>query len=486
MNRIKKIIGRLVCILVMVQCVFTGCTDGKISREENSNNDKTNEKTEAESDINSGDIVFENSEVIADAEKVTTEDGKVTITGGGIYRVSGQSEDGQIYIDAGKEDEVILVLDGLHLSCKNNAPVKIMKAGKVTVTLEENTGNFLADAVDYDTEENEDAVIFSKCDMTFTGTGSLTISANYKHGIVCKDSMLVENGIYNITAKKDGINVNDELVINGGAFTISAEDDGISCDELLTINNGDINIEESYEGLEGHKVVINDGSINIKASDDGINSNSGSDKNSLQPGSNDKGGMKQGDMPNPEDMPQQGDVPNPEDMPQQGDMPNPEDMPQHMDGKGGPDMDSDEDSLIEINGGNIVVDAAGDGLDSNGYLKITGGTIYVSGAENDGNAAIDYSIRANITGGEIMATGYSGMAQGFDDNSGQPYLLCRLDEAAAADSDIKLCDKDGKEIYSMKTMKSCNCIVYSGEELIKGEQYTIIYNETQIECTAIN
>lgn len=61
---------------------------------------------------------------------------------------------------------------------------------------------------------------------------------------------------------------------------------------------------------------------------------------------------------------------------------------------GGFDMDADESCVLTINGGTVTINADGDGIDSNGYFYINGGTVYVEGPESNGNSALDYGISA--------------------------------------------------------------------------------------------
>ena len=80
-------------------------------------------------------------------------------------------------------------------------------------------------------------------------------------------------------------------------------------------------------------------------------------------------------------------------------------------------MENDTEAYIKITGGTLEVDAEGDGLDSNGSIFLSGGTVYVNGPVSDGDGALDYNGGADITGGTIIAVGSSGMAQGFSDSS---------------------------------------------------------------------
>ena len=72
---------------------------------------------------------------------------------------------------------------------------------------------------------------------------------------------------------------------------------------------------------------------------------------------------------------------------------------------------------INISGGDIKIIPGGDGIDSNGDLNVSGGNIVVDGPSNGGNAPVDYDGTGTITGGSILATGNSGMFQGFNGNN---------------------------------------------------------------------
>lgn len=265
----------------------------------------------------------------------------ITITEEGVYIVSGTLEDGQIIVDASDSDKVQIVLDGVHINCKTNAAIYVREADKVFITLAENSSNTLGGGNEYTQIDDNtvDGVIFSKSNLVCNGTGSLTIEADYKHGIVSKDDLVITGGTYKIAAADNGITAKDQLkildgsfdidaansavkaknadnaelgniYIAGGIFTIEAEQDGFHAtgsivvdDGTITVNSGDdgfhaeldtvihggtILVEKSNEGLEGKRVVVNGGDITINASDDGINAaNSGDDGvNAINPGAN--------------------------------------------------------------------------------------------------------------------------------------------------------------------------------------------------------
>lgn len=142
-------------------------------------------------------------------------------------------------------------------------------------------------------------------------------------------------------------------------------------------------------------------------------------------------------------------------------------------GMGGADMNADYDAYILITGGNININADGDGIDSNGYLGIAGGNVYVLGPSNNGNGALDYGIYAAITGGEMVAVGGSGMAQGFGDQSAQCSALVNFDEWIDAGEMITLTDSNGNKLLTYKAAKKFGSVLISTSDMKQGETYTL-------------
>lgn len=116
--------------------------------------------------------------------------------------------------------------------------------------------------------------------------------------------------------------------------------------------------------------------------------------------------------------------------------------------------------------------ASGDGLDSNGDIKITEGEIYVSGPVNDGNGTLDYSGNAEITGGIFAAAGSSGMAQNFNASSNQGCIMVNFD-AQEAGTEIMLSDSSGNELLSWAADKRYSSVIISCPEIRQGETYTV-------------
>lgn len=407
-------------------------------------------------------ITLSGKTAACNSSNVQIEDGVVTIKAAGVYVLSGTLTDGTIVVDAGDDDKVQLVLDGVSIMAADYAAIYAKNADKVFVTLAEGAGNSLTVSGDYvQTDDNNvDAVIFAKCDLTLNGTGSLTVKDNMGHGIVAKDDLVVTGGTYtiysqdhclngkdsvriadgtfNLSCDEDGIHAgNDDqqdgyVYIEGGDINISVGDDALHAEGLLIITGGDIDVSKSCEGVEGYKILVTGGDIDVVSSDDGFNAAGGSSGS----GYNHDGF---GGGP----------------------------------GMDGVDMDADSDAYILITGGTININADGDGIDSNGCIGITGGSVYVLGSSDNGNGAMDYGICAAITGGEIVAVGGSGMAQGFGDESTQCSALVNFDEWIDAGETITLTDSDGKEVLSYKADKKFNSVVISTSDMKQGGTYTL-------------
>lgn len=221
-------------------------------------------------------IQLENDTITSDGNKVKIEENKVTLTEAGIYVLSGQLKDGQVIVDAEKEDYVKIVLNGADISCSSSAPV-YSKGGNVIITLADGTENSISDGEGYvygegETEEPS-AAVFAKDDLTFNGTGTLTVNGNYNHAIQCKDALKFVDGTYMVSAVNDGIVGKDSISVKNGQYTIESGDDGIKVTNYeeqdkgyVLIENGIFRITAGGDGIQAETLLrINDGEFQIAA-----------------------------------------------------------------------------------------------------------------------------------------------------------------------------------------------------------------------------
>lgn len=480
-------------------------------------------------------IVLKGSSASVDSTGVSVEGSKVTITSAGTYSISGALTNGQIIVDTADKDIVRLILNGADIGCSNSAPVYVKNADKAIIVLADNTKNTITDGTSYVFEsslvDEPNAAVFSSADLTIYGNGSLTVKGNYADGIAGKDGLIIKSGTIDVTAVDDGIRGKDYLlvrdgnitvnakgdglksdntedatkgyisidtcvanvtssggdaiaaetdvaitggtfnlvsgggssktkndtistkgikagvsltidggtftinssddaihstknaVIGGGTFAISSGDDGIHADSNLIINGGIINLEKCYEGIESASITINDGNIHVTASDDGING----------AGGNDGSGM----------------------------------------GGWGGQLPSTGNYYLYLNGGYIVVNAVGDGVDVNGSIVMTGGDLIVNGPVNNGNGALDYDTTFKTSGGSIVAVGSSGMAQAPDATSIQCSVLVTLRAVQQAGTIVYIQTSAGEEILCFKPVKKFQSIAFSSPKLVKGGTYDL-------------
>ncbi|WP_414733075.1 carbohydrate-binding domain-containing protein [Acetobacterium carbinolicum] len=389
-------------------------------------------------------VTLDGSDIQVTGDGATASNGVLTITKEGTYVVTGNLTDGQIVVAAADSDKIQIVLSGATINCSDNAPIYVKSADKVFVTLNENTVNTLTDSGTYvQTDENNvDGVIFSKEDLTINGEGTLNITTSDNHGIVSKDDLVISGGIYNITSADDALSGKNSVKIKDGVITIdSSAGKGMTSKNAddntkgyVYICGGTITIKNSTEGIEGTAIIVEDGTINITSSDDGLN---GASASAAETDTGGKGG--------------------------------------------GAAMQNDSNVYVSISGGTIDVNAAGDGLDSNGNLYISGGTVTVSGPTNSGNGALDYNGSADVSGGTVVIAGSTGMAQSFSETSTQASLLYNLTSSCAAGTEVKLTDASGNKVVSYTPDKTYQSVVISTPDLVQGSTYTLTCGSQTVE-----
>lgn len=409
-------------------------------------------------------------------------DGMVTISKEGTYVLSGAGNQIQVVVDTTEEENVQLVLNQVYLEHDETAPIYIKNGKNAYVTLAEGTDNSIIDAraayvepedgeeVTYpEGKEPIEAAIYSEIDLVLNGTGKLIVEAGYDDGIRTKDDMEIISGTYHVTSQddafvgKDSISVRDGnittlakgtalksnksddlekgyVVIDGGNFDLTAtEGDGMHGEFALVINDGDILIRECEEGLEAMNIIINGGNIELTATDDGVNISEAEDYTATF---------------------------------------------------GGVTMMEGADTAIDhipgaliINGGNLLVAASGDGLDSNGDILIAGGTTVVNGPTNAGNGTLDYADSFYMTGGVLAISGNQGMEQTIS-NTSLASVTAQLNTRGTAGTTVSIADAKGTQIISFVAKNDFSYVSMTSADLAEGESYTITAGSASVTATA--
>jgi hypothetical protein len=434
-----KICYAVLAVTLIITVLFmNGKSLGIVSTQSESSSSDMFTSNDLESDWDTTDaenIILSDDKTTISDSNCYVYDSDVYITTSGYYVVSGELSNGSIIINADSNDKIWLMLNGVSINCDNDAAIRVEQADKVFLTLADETENNISSGAQYSSDvvsSGVDGVIYSKDDLTINGNGTLNVTAQYKHGIVGNDDLIITGGNITIDAVQDAIHANDSVRIANAQINISAGDDGITVsndDEsaFLYIESGKINIDSCYEGLEAIEITIVGGDIDIAPTDDGINANG--------------------------------------------------------DGK---------NSVINIQGGDIsVINTDGkdaDGLDSNKDIYISGGNLFISVSNDGSSSAIDYGSENNgvceINGGTVLACGSSGMVESISSSSSQGFIMYTT--SASANTEVTVKDSDGNELISNEVPCSFSSLVVSTPEMNVGDAYTIVIGNIEEEITIDN
>ena len=196
-------------------------------------------------------------------------------------------------------------------------------------------------------------------------------------------------------------------------------------------NNGVLNILAEKEGISSElHLTINGGNVNVYARDDGINTN------------------------------------------------------------------EDDVSVVTINGGNVHILAGtgkdgGDGIDSNGWIIVNGGTL-VSAGHPGTDSGIDNEMGFYANGGTVVSLGATVDWAKLD--SKQTTLNLQFKEQITSDKAFIITDNEGKPVFAYdptkddvinSNVRNCRGIVISSSDFCIGEAYSL-YLGGEIEGCEIN
>lgn len=250
----------------------------------------------------------DNSSTDDTVDGVTVDGNVITITSGGTYIISGTLSEGQLVVDA-DDEKVQLVLDNADITCATSAAIYVKSAGKTFITLAEGSENILMNTAEFEAidDNNIDAVIFSKDDLTLNGSGTLTINSENGHGIVSKDDLKITGGTYNITAASHALSGKDSVRIAGGTFNLVSGKDGIHSENAddsskgyVYIAGGEFTIDSTGDGIDASNIVqIDDGTFDITAGG-GVENSTKTHEDNMMGGPGGGNGPQMGEAPSGE------------------------------------------------------------------------------------------------------------------------------------------------------------------------------------------
>ena len=469
----------------------------------------------------------------------------LTITQAGTYVLTGIGKNIKLVVEAADTDQVHLVFQNLTLEGEGTL-LQVNKAQEVVISLAEGSQNALTESQASDDEEVKATIhsqvpltLNGTGNLTLTALtknaleveddlkvlgGTYTVKAA-NHGFKAEGALAIEAATLTIEAGKDGLHAeHDEMIeranisLNPTQLSIAATEDGVDAGNELTIKGGTITVSQSEEGLEARVIRQLGGDVTIKSSDDGVNASAGSSNKTSDtsatskttdasttsnsadtsssasqsttdsatasaPGSQATAtpvATSQTDQVNkdknaPPPSPPAGQAP------PQGGQP-----PQNGQGPGGMPPGGQEESdpslQIILEGGTLTIDAEGDGIDSNGTVSISGGSLVVNGSVQGGNGPLDAAGDITITGGTVWALGTSDMLQGFAQGSTQASITANI--AGTAGQTLIILDAKGKEVARQTASKDFQAVIMSSADLVDGQTYTIQVEGTTQTATA--
>lgn len=341
------------------------------------------------------DIVLNDDSTKITGSGAEYKDGVISITKGGTYVLTGKLSDGRMYVNC--DEFVHIVLNGAEINSSTYSPLYVEKSGGVVITLADGSSNKLSDGTEYkyeNGEENEpDAVIFSKDDLSLNGGGSLEITANYNEGITTKDDLRIAECSLDITSAGNAIKGKDSVAVLDADIKINSQQDGIKSSNsdnadkgYIVFESGNFDITAAYDAVQAENTLeinggefnLTSGTLNTSASSDNKNpDNSSADNGGNSTGNNGFGGFGGG-------------------MTQEGNQNKTEESKKGL--KAG--------NCITINDGVITAVCEDDSVHSNGNIDINSGTLILS--SGDGGIHSDETL--TINGGNIdIKTSYEGI-----------------------------------------------------------------------------
>ena len=165
------------------------------------------------------------------------------------YVISGSSSNGSLAFNS--SNPFYLALNNLSLTSGNSAAINI--ASPVAVTLNLRGNSTIADSAN----SSINGAIYTAGNLDISGTGTLQITGNAKHGLNVDGSLTVNSGTIRILdTDSDGIHGSSNLIWNGGTLDIvSAGSDGLDFSGSVTINDGILTINTTAENQRCIKVT---------------------------------------------------------------------------------------------------------------------------------------------------------------------------------------------------------------------------------------
>jgi len=431
----------------------------------------------------------------------------VTLTKEATYIFSGTLTNGKIIVNAADTDKLQIVLNGVSLTHGTSAAIYVVKADKVFITLASGTENVIANGgsfVAIDTT-NIDGAIFSKQDITFNGSGSLTVNSPAGHGIVCKDDVVFTSGTYTVNAANHAIQANDSVRIKNATLTLKAGKDGIRTENdtvdkgFVYASSGNVDITAESDGIRATSYMeFLGGSFKLHVKADGLNSRNNIlvRAGSFDVACGDDAFHADGKLTvNGGDVNVTASVEGLEggDIEINGGTVKLKASDDGINTVGGTDVATTTSSAdgfannakgnVVINGGTVELVAEGDGIDCGGSFEMNGGTVTVSVPMKDKTVVLDYEGTGIINGGTFVGIGASKKNKVLTSSGAQGIITWSGTEQQAGTA-VKLGDKKNASIVDTVAGCAFTTVIISAPDVAPGGSYNAVIGSVEEKLTA--
>lgn len=143
----------------------------------------------------------------------------------------------------------------------------------------------------------------------------------------------------------------------------------------------------------------------------------------------------------------------------------------------GLNANNDGVSQINVSGGYLYVETtAGDAIDSNGTLTVTGGTVIAQGALVDGNSGLDADGAVTLSSGLVIATG--GSMMGSLAAADQQALIVDFGQTWSAGSLVAIVSDSGEQVLVFAPASDFQQLIVSSDKIEAGVTYTVYVGGT--------
>lgn len=465
-------------------------------------------------------IALNGNTISTSSENVSVNGSNAVIHSEGNYLITGTLTNGSLIVDTDIDALVRLILKDVSIHNGSGPAILIEKSRKTIISLDGDSQNLLTDGTLYaNPNDDPNAALFSKSDLTIFGTGSLSVDGNYNDAITGKDGLIVKSGNITVTSVDDGIRGKDYLIVDSPNITINSGGDGLKSDNednnitgQVLMYGGSVNATTGGDGITGgNNVIVTSGFIHIVTGGGNTKDTSSLSQKGIKAGKSVKllldsmwidavdhaidsdgtieinGGnyslysARAGIHSNVSTIVDGGSLSiirsmegfESKNIVINGGTIKISSIDDCFSATEGYDVDVDDGSFVGINDGYLVLNCMrGDGIDSNGSIEMKGGKVIIHGPPAAPEVAVDFNKSFDISGGFLAGSGTnSELLEYPDTTSSQNSLMAIFAEQYPASTIFNISDNEGNQILTFQPSGQYQSVLFTSPLLETGKSY---------------